>query len=149
MSTKRLQDQSVVDWLDKPIDFNKLLMSINKIKKKNSNKIPKILHVEDNLDTQHIVGSLLEGYAIVDTANSLEQARSMLETSHYDLIILDLLLPDGNGMEILPYLAKYKSPVLVFSNTQLNNEYAKYVSHALLKSISSNELLLKSITNLL
>ncbi|MFA5960942.1 MAG: MHYT domain-containing protein [Tatlockia sp.] len=137
---------AVVDWLDKPIDFNKLLLSINKIKTKN---IPRILHIEDNVDTQHIVGTLLEKYAEVESASSLEKAKSMLEHGAYDLIILDLLLPDGNGIEILPFLAKYKLPVLVFSNTELNKEYSQYVSHALLKSSSSNEMLLQSIMALL
>ena len=73
----------------------------------------------------------------------------MLEGKKYDLVILDLLLPDGNGIEILPLLAKYRCPVLVFSNMQLNDEYAKYVSQALIKSKSSNEILLNTIMNLL
>lgn len=140
---------SVVDWLDKPIDFNKLLTSINRIKRKNYTDKPQILHIEDNVDMQHVVGVLLEKHAVVDTANTLQQAKEMLQEKSYDLVILDLLLPDGNGIEILPLLARYRSPVLVFSNMQLNDEYAKYVSQALIKSNSSNETLLNTILTLL
>jgi len=140
---------SVVDWLDKPIDFNKLLTSINRIKRKNYTDKPQILHIEDNVDMQHVVGILLEKQAIVDTANTLQKAKEMLEEKNYDLVILDLVLPDGNGIEILPLLAKYRYPVLVFSNMQLNDDYAKYVSQALIKSNSSNDMLLNTITNLL
>ncbi len=138
---------SVIDWFDKPIDFNKLLSSINHVKKQNS--VPKILHIEDNIDVQHVVGTLLEQHACVTTANNLYQAKNMLENNNYDLIILDLLLPDGNGIEILPLLAQNKSPVLVFSDIKLNDDYAKYVSQALIKSNSSNEILLNNIMHLL
>jgi len=140
---------SVVDWLDKPIDFNKLLTAINRVKKKNDTDFPKILHIEDNVDMQHVVGVLLEQCAVVDTANTLQQAKKMIEEKNYDLVILDLLLPDGNGVEILPFLAKYRLPVLVFSNMQLNEEYATFVSQALIKSNSSNETLLNTIMSLL
>lgn len=139
---------SVVDWFDKPIDFNKLLTSINRIKKKNDSNLPLILHIEDNIDMQHVVGALLETHAIVTTANNLSQAKELLEKNDYDLIILDLVLPDGNGIEILPLLAQHHAPVLVFSDMQLNEDYAKFVSQALIKSNSSNETLLNTIMNL-
>ena len=130
---------SVADWMDKPIDFTKLLTAINRLKTKSTTSTPHILHIEDNVDMQDVVGILLEKRAIVDAANTLQQAKKMLEEKNYDLVILDLLLPDGNGIEILPLLAKYRVPVLVFSNMQLNDDYAKFVSQALIKSNSSNE----------
>ncbi|MGL5743037.1 MAG: hypothetical protein ACRCXC_11140 [Legionella sp.] len=43
---------SIVDWLDKPIDFNKLIIAINKVQKKSFQNKPHILHIEDNKDTQ-------------------------------------------------------------------------------------------------
>lgn len=139
----------VVDWFDKPIDFNKLLSSINRIKIKKQIPLPHILHIEDNKDTQHIVSTLLESHASVSVAGSLYQAKEMLEKSNYDLIILDLVLPDGNGAEILPLLVQYHVPVLVFSDMQFNKDYSHYVSEVLMKSSSSNEMLLDTIKNLL
>ncbi len=140
---------SIVDWLEKPIDFNKLLTAINKIQKNNSKGLPHILHIEDNKDTQEIVEVLLEKHAKVTTANNLKEAKEMLKKDKYNLIILDLLLPDGNGIEILPMISKYHAPVLVFSDTNLNKDYSKFVSQALLKSSSSNENLLNTIKKLL
>ncbi|STY31308.1 sensory box histidine kinase/response regulator [Legionella wadsworthii] len=138
---------SVVDWLDKPIDSTTLLNSIRRIK--NVGIKPNILHIEDNIEQQHILSVLLNNNANITTANNLRQAKDLLQQQRYDLVILDLLLPDGNGMEILPWLAKYHFPVLVLSNLELSQEYSKYVSQALIKSKSSNEVLLKTITNLL
>ncbi|MCE0722438.1 MHYT domain-containing protein [Legionella resiliens] len=140
---------SIIDWLDKPIDFNKLLSAINKVQKVDPQSKPHILHVEDNKDTQAIVGTLLEKHAIISNANNLHEAKEMLEKDKYNLIILDLLLPDGNGAEILPLISKYHAPVVVFSDTKLNEDYSKFVSQALLKSNSSNEILLNTIKNLL
>lgn len=140
---------SIVDWLDKPIDFNKLLFTISKIQKNNLQSKPHILHVEDNKDTQKILEVLLEKHANVTTANNLHEAKKMLEKEKYNLVILDLLLPDGNGADILPLISKYHAPVLVFSDTKLNEDYSKYVSQALLKSSSSNEILLNTIQNLI
>lgn len=140
---------SVIDWVDKPVDLKRLMQAINRIKVQDTQHLPTILHVEDNADTRHVVGLLLEKYAQVDTANTLHEAKKELAKKRYDLIILDLLLPDGNGVELLPLLASYKIPVLVFSDMQLNNEYAQYVSQALVKSDSTNEKLLNTIMNLI
>lgn len=140
---------SIIDWLDKPVDFNKLLGSISKLPQKIATNMPHILHIEDNKDTQNIVELLLEKHAIISTANNLTEAKALLEHNSYHLVILDLLLPDGNGMDILPLLSKYHAPVLVFSEMELNKDYSKFVSQALLKSNSSNEILLNTIKTLL
>lgn len=139
---------SVIDWFDKPIDFNKLLSSINYIKPKSKSKIPNILHVEDDEDLQLLIKEILADQAVVSTANTLRQAEQLLEQNDYDLVILDLALPDGNGIEILPLLSHYNVPVLVFSDMKLNEDYAKFVSQALLKSKSSPDSLIKTIKNL-
>lgn len=140
---------SVVDWLDKPIDFHRLLVAISHIKAKNPKKMPDILHVEDDVDTQHILGTLLQEHANVRSAGTLEQAKKMLEKDSYDLVILDLALPDGNSVEIMPLIAKKKLPILVFSATELDHQYIKYVSQALIKSNSSTEKLLDTIMGIL
>jgi hypothetical protein len=41
-----------------------------------------------------------EGYA-VDVASTLAQARGLVDALRYSLVIADLHLPDGNGLEIL------------------------------------------------
>lgn len=107
------------------------------------------MHIEDNKDTQEIIRTLLEKYARVSTANNLNEAQEMLKKDKYNLIILDLFLPDGNGADILPLISKYHAPVLVFSDTKINEDCSKYVSQALLKSNSSNEILVNTIQNLL
>jgi PAS domain S-box-containing protein len=140
---------SVVDWLDKPVDFNKLLKSIERIKKRLPNKTPKILHVEDNPDTRQIIATLLQEHAQLTAADTIKIARDKLATENFDLVILDLLLPDGNGTELLPLLAKQQLPVIVFSSVELDREYARYVTQALMKSEVSNEHFINMIKKLI
>lgn len=61
----------------------------------------RILLVEDDADLVPILSAVLrtEGYA-VDIARTLADAHKCLGSPDYDLVIADLRLPDGNGLEI-------------------------------------------------
>ncbi|KTD50032.1 sensory box histidine kinase/response regulator [Legionella quinlivanii] len=138
----------VIDWLDKPINFDKLLLSIGKIKEKNKDRVPLILHVEDDIDMQKVVRTVLETEANLTSVSTLHEAKEVLEKQQFDLIILDLLLPDGSGTQLLPVLAEKKFPVIVYSNTELDQEYSKYVVDALVKAKTTNDDLLNKIRHL-
>ncbi len=62
----------------------------------------RFLLVEDNGDLARSVRErlTLEGHA-VDHAPDLETARSCLASADYDLILLDIMLPDGDGRAFL------------------------------------------------
>ena len=68
----------------------------------------KILIIEDERDMlQNMEDTLLkEGY-IVETATHLDAAISKVGVYDYDCILLDINLPDGNGMEILQFLKEH------------------------------------------
>ncbi|MEO8964329.1 MAG: response regulator [Gammaproteobacteria bacterium] len=138
---------SLIDWLDKPINFNKLLDAILLIKAKNLPHTSNILHVEDDKDTQDVLHAILEGHAEVTSVTTLKEAKEKLAHGRYHLIILDLLLPDGNGVELLPQLNKYNLPVIIYSAIELDQQYAAYVTEALVKSKTSNEELINAIKN--
>ncbi|HHX77764.1 MAG TPA: response regulator transcription factor [Firmicutes bacterium] len=61
----------------------------------------KILLVEDDLFLQDGLSELLqqEGYA-VDCAGTCREARALAAANSYSLIILDITMPDGNGLEL-------------------------------------------------
>jgi len=62
----------------------------------------KLLVVEDNL---HLAGDirqfLTESSFITEHAASFEEAKSKISLYHYDAAVLDLGLPDGNGLELI------------------------------------------------
>lgn len=61
----------------------------------------KILLVEDDIFLREGMTELFkkENYSVV-FADSLKLARTYLSVSSFDLITLDVLLPDGNGLEL-------------------------------------------------
>ena len=66
-----------------------------------------ILLVEDDSDIMRINRSFLEkeGYA-VHCADSVQQAAFLLEECVPDLVLLDVMLPDGDGMDFCQILRK-------------------------------------------
>ncbi len=80
----------------------------------------RILFVEDDSKLQKIVSSHLEGESyVVDAAVDVESAKLKLNDSEpHDLIILDVMLPDGNGVELCNYIRQKElhAPVLMLSS---------------------------------
>jgi two-component system response regulator PilR (NtrC family) len=67
----------------------------------------KVLILEDESSLRDILSLVLEDFGYqVDEAETLEEARSKLETQEYDLALVDLRLPDGSGMELVRELKK-------------------------------------------
>lgn len=65
----------------------------------------RILLVEDDLPLADAVSSYLSGKGFaVDHAASLAQARAALPMAPWDAVLLDLHLPDGNGLSLIPGL---------------------------------------------
>ncbi len=78
------------------------------------------LVVDDDPTILLLVRRLLEegGFA-VDTANTGESGRVLAMVNEYDAIVLDLVLPDGNGIPLLQALRRdgRDTPVLVLTGT--------------------------------
>ncbi|MEJ6397811.1 response regulator transcription factor [Yoonia sp. 208BN28-4] len=78
----------------------------------------RFLLVEDNHDLGGAVQTRLslDGHG-VDWARSLEEAEDHLATATYDLILLDIMLPDGDGRDFLAAhrRAKRDTPVIVMT----------------------------------
>lgn len=68
----------------------------------------KILLVEDSKSYSNIFKVLLENKNFeVDQAFTLKKAKDKLLTNSYEYILLDLILPDGEGLELLETLSEY------------------------------------------
>ena len=61
-----------------------------------------ILAIEDDWTVRIVLEHTLAsaGHA-VDVAPGIAEGRQLLATSRYDLVLLDLNLPDGNGLDLL------------------------------------------------
>jgi len=137
---------TVVDWLQKPIDQGRLERALHDALNRGAR--PHILHVEDDPDIVQISQVLLEDMADLSHVPSLKAARQRLAKDKYDLVILDLGLADGSGIELLDEL-KGRCPVVIFSAQNPDRDITKQVQAALTKSTTSNEQLLTTIKNVL
>lgn len=139
----------VADWLGKPIDQAQLVRAVTHAAQHFRKGRPHILHVEDDPDVLQIVSVILQDIADVVAAHTLHQARLLLQQHDYDLVILDPMLPDGSGTDLLPLLrqgAAHPIPVVLFSAREEEPHILHQVNAALVKSRTSNEQLLETIT---
>lgn len=97
---------------------------------------------------QKVIRTVLDSEVKLTSVSTLKESEELLAKQTFDLIILDLLLPDGSGTQLLPLLAEKHLPVIVYSNTELDEEYSKYVVDALVKSKTTNDDLLSKIKHL-
>ena len=66
----------------------------------------RILLVEDDRPLGQAVLAYLQNKQFsVDWAQTLQQARALVAVTHYSAILLDLNLPDGEGLQLLPQLS--------------------------------------------
>ncbi|MGE4562454.1 MAG: response regulator transcription factor [Rhodospirillales bacterium] len=78
----------------------------------------RVLLVEDDPTTQQSVRMMLESASmVVDTTDLGEDGLEISKLYDYDIIILDLMLPDIGGMEVLRRLrdSRIETPVLILS----------------------------------
>ena len=82
----------------------------------------KILIVEDDIDIQELLRNFLQevGYEI-SIANDGMEAISLFSTIHFDLILLDIMLPKIDGFTVCELIRK-QSQVPIIMLTALNGE---------------------------
>jgi len=138
-------DLAVIDWINKPIDHSRLLEALKRAVSSVVNK-PRILHIEDDKDVLMIVSSILKDTAFVSQALTFEDAKEKLLNEIFDIIMIDIELPDGNGLELLPLINKEKDLLtIIFSAHDVSEEISKNVDAVLLKSKTSNQKLLDTV----
>lgn len=82
-----------------------------------------ILIVEDEPAINHLICMNLqdEGY-LCTSAFDGKHAAELIEQNHYDLILLDIMLPGINGYELMEYIRPLQIPVIfITARTDLND----------------------------
>ena len=115
----------------------------------------KVLIVEDEEDINEILSdSLKSAGLIVESCFNLSTARKLLKKSEFNLVVLDMNLPDGTGTDLIKELKKAGSEtsilVLTANNLpqQVDQALLLGVSDYMIKPFRSAELILR-INNIL
>lgn len=84
--------------------------------------MPHILIVEDDLDIQDLLKNFLQevGYEIMIASDGME-AISLFSSAHFDLILLDIMLPKIDGFTVCELIRK-QSQIPIIMLTALNGE---------------------------
>ncbi len=85
----------------------------------------KILYVEDNADDADLVIRYLQRNATdfeVDWAKNLTAARARLAVTRYQLVLIDLRLPDGSGLDLLAEIREWGVEAATVILTGLGDE---------------------------
>lgn len=111
----------------------------------------RVLHIEDEPDLQNYVAVIIGKQVEIVNAASLKEAYKLLDNDTFDLILLDLTLPDGSGIDVLTKLNSIEGiipPVVIFSVHEVTDSLP-HVSEVLVKGRFNDENLLKTVTILL
>ena len=86
----------------------------------------KILVIEDEPSLRELIQrSLLKERYVVETADSYFEALDKIELYEYDCVLLDIMLPDGNGLKLLQRLKamrKKESVIIISAKDSLDDK---------------------------
>jgi len=142
----------LVDWISKPIDEAALTRALHRAARKTGHDVPRILHVEDDGDLRRVLHDLFNGRAEWVGVSSLHEARERLRRESFDLVVLDLGLPDGSGVELMEQIETSSGgpvPVLILSAADaVDGDLRRRVASVLLKSRVSEEHIVQTVLRL-
>jgi len=88
----------------------------------------RVLYADDNEDSCLMVSILLEISGIkVIAANSVAEAWRLAQLEHFDLYLLDVRFPEGNGLELCRKLREYDlhTPIIFYSGNAFESDKEK------------------------
>jgi PAS domain S-box-containing protein len=125
----------VSDVLQKPIHQPRLLAAVECAIARPHTDAPRILHIDASADVREITRRSLPQHWLIESAATLQEAKEKLGKHNYDIVLLELLLPDGAGEVVLPLVGD--AQVILFTSVETRADLASLVAGALVKSAAS------------
>ena len=90
--------------------------------------VQRILVVDDDPEIRKLLARYIESQGFrVHLAASCRELREKLATNHIDLIVLDVMLPDGSGLEVCRDLRAQRSSVPIILLTALKEDVDRII----------------------
>ena len=110
-----------------------------------------ILMVEDHFELAATVCEFLEAHGyVIDHARNLDAAKTLLKSQHYNLLLLDINLPDGSGYDLCEWIRNQQNldiPVLMLTARDTLDDklkgFAAGTDDYLVKPFDFNELVVR------
>jgi DNA-binding response OmpR family regulator len=76
-----------------------------------------ILLIEDNSYTRLTIKVAIEkmGHKVIAEAENFEEAIEKINNSDYDIILLDILIPGGNGIDIIKHFGNINKKIIAIT----------------------------------
>ena len=138
------ENLEVIDWIGKPIDEDRLLGNLRQVQ---GAARPRVLHVEDDPDLRKVVSTIARDIADFEPAESVRDATAKLARERFDMVLLDLGLPDGSGWELLQLINRMtpRPRVVIFSAHDAGADRGQNADPYLVKSQTSEQQLIDTI----
>jgi signal transduction histidine kinase/DNA-binding response OmpR family regulator len=143
----------------KPMKAEELTILFSDIHDFSERKTRKLLIVEDNDFDASQVAKILENGDLIDIeiANSGNEALQLIKNNSYDCIIVDYMLPDIAGLELITEIStalkEQMTPVLIYSakdfSSRETTKLKQYANRIILKGVNSLDVLLEETVMLL
>jgi len=140
----------VVDWLQKPVRSDDLARALSRSTAQRQGRI-RILHVEHDDTLARVVSTSASEDWDFRWAGTVRRAKEALGKEAFDVVLLDLGLPDGSGWDLIEAIRKNAGDpeVIVFSASELSRTEAATVERTVVKARSTPEELLETIREVL
>lgn len=141
-------DFNHVEWLPKPLNSQLLFESIQRsIKDLETGEQKKVLHVEDDYDLYQVIKQMAGEQFSFTNKMDIASAEMAIKQQHFDIVILDVGLPDGSGLALVPFIRQHQphARVIILSGTELSAEVASQVEGVLLKTQTDAKTLLEAL----
>lgn len=151
---ENIRQKGAIGYLKKPVTNEDLNSAFSRINGMISHGTKKLLVVEDNNDMLDNLKQAFESMDVtIQTAMTGEEALQMIKTEKYDCMIVDLMLPDISGQDLLKKVEKIehlnRPAVIIHTAKDLSDEECfelyKYANSMVTKSPQSTERLVDEV----
>jgi signal transduction histidine kinase/DNA-binding response OmpR family regulator/CHASE3 domain sensor protein len=144
-----------VGYMLKPVKREQLVEVLQKLEAKLSQRVHRVLIVEDNQIQRDAVARLLTSHDVETVvAGTAAECLKLLREQTFDCMVLDLSLPDASGYTLLETLSLETAyafpPVIVYTGRELSADdeqhLRRYSKSIIIKGAKSPERLLDEVT---
>ncbi len=153
--TQTALEMGAAGYAIKPVAREELVQALRRLESKFTQRLRRILVVEDDDVARDSTRRLLEGHDVeIVAVGTAAEALARLGASTFDCMVLDLTLPDRNGLELLEEMSKSERnafpPVIVYTGRSLSRaeeQRLRVLSRSIIiKGARSPERLLDEVT---
>lgn len=149
----KAQRIGAIGYNQKPVEENEIIKLVSQMIDFADKNPKKLLLIEDNRVQQEYIKELIEDSNVyIRVVDTEEAAKDEINGGDYDVIILDLELREGNGLNVCEFIGRRKvnTPVIVYTGRDLTLEQEKrvrkFADSIILKTANSEERLLDEVT---